>query len=203
MRSLWHIAPYESDSGFSEEEFRRLIRTSENLVEAKSVVRPNPFKPGEMMRLEPEEDAVVIAGGVELGKITVCLEPLRLNITPAEGRDSELLPIAESIARQLNSTLADVTPILYPEISAQVTYKGIPLPEDFIKLGGVPDFIQSDDYPVHCNREMTLVVQIRSVPSGLLEKHRELSAYTFGDSGILWVFACSNSSEYQTSWQCC
>ena len=61
-------------------------------------------------------------------------------------------------------------------------------PKHYTKLGGKPDWIQSDETPIckGCRRPMAFVSQIDS-----LECHGEnAKGWMFGDSGTIYTFIC-------------
>jgi len=87
-----------------------------------------------------------------------------------------------------------------PELKGQFCFGSVKLPADFVKLGGDPDWVQDERFPIcgKCDRDMGLVVQIRSLPQKLTEKHEELQAYTFGDAGTFYLFQCPHCYSCQT-----
>jgi len=61
----------------------------------------------------------------------------------------------------------------------------------FVKIGGLPDWIQNEEYPKcnECGNTMIFVCQINSAES----IYNGEDTLMFGDSGKLYVFACCNS----------
>lgn len=93
---------------------------------------------------------------------------------------------------------------LLPELKGRFRYGSVKLPADFVKLGGEPDWVQNEHFPIceRCDRDMGLVIQIRSLPHKLTNKHEALRSYTFGDDGTFYLFQCPHCYSFQTSEQC-
>jgi hypothetical protein len=101
----------------------------------------------------------------------------------------------------------DVTeaPIL-PEVKAEggFRFESVKLPEDFIKLGGEPDWIQNERYLIceKCDRDMGLLFQVKSLPYEIREQRPELERYAFGDAGNMYVFQCPECGGLRSDEQC-
>jgi len=91
-----------------------------------------------------------------------------------------------------------------PRITMTAKFGKRSLPGDFCCLGGTPDWIQNEKYPIcpKCDANMVLFLQLKSLPYSLTEHHEELDAYTFGDAGNFYLFQCPNCGAYQNSEQC-
>ena len=89
-----------------------------------------------------------------------------------------------------------------PEIKMRAKYRGTSLPEDFVKIGGTPEWIQDEAFPIceECDRDMVLFAQFKSLPT--LKKFPELAALQFGDDGNLYFFTCPGCATFKTDWQC-
>lgn len=87
-----------------------------------------------------------------------------------------------------------------PIVTTASSSGGISLPEDFVRLGGDPEWLQDDSVPIcpECDRDMVLLIQIKSLPR--IASHPELEAYCFGDMGTFYVFNCCNT--FTTLEQC-
>ncbi len=98
--------------------------------------------------------------------------------------------------------IPDVTP--HPRIVTKAKYGQIKLPDDFCTLGGSPDWIQSEKFPIcgECDADMILFLQLKSIPYRLTKENEELNAFTFGDAGNFYVFQCPKCWEYKTSSEC-
>jgi len=77
------------------------------------------------------------------------------------------------------------------------------------KLGGEPDWEQSDDHPeCSCYRKMTFVAQIDSIEHDSKYNPHRISAskggqdYMFGDVGMIYVFFCFDCLETRSVFQC-
>lgn len=94
---------------------------------------------------------------------------------------------------------------LLPEVKgSNFKWGAVDLPADFIKLGGEPDWIQDESFPIceTCDCDMALMVQVKSLPYEITKKHEDLNIYTFGDAGTLYIFQCPNCQACHTDWQC-
>ena len=74
------------------------------------------------------------------------------------------------------------------------------------KLGGKPDWIQSDYTPdcPSCSDPMHFVYQIDSIDHVLRDNwsNGERPTYMFGDAGMIYVFFCFECSETESVFQC-
>lgn len=88
-----------------------------------------------------------------------------------------------------------------PEVKTRATLDGVELPEDFLKLGGEPEWVQNENTPIcsGCDRDMVLFAQVKSVPD--MKGCPDLSAYRFGDMGNLYIFTCQNCGMFCTEMQ--
>ena len=95
------------------------------------------------------------------------------------------------------------TPSL-PRITTQANAGNTNLPEDFCSLGGTPDWIQSEQFPIcpECDCDMILFLQLKSLPYEVTEKDKALEAYTFGDAGNFHLFLCPKCGTHKTSMEC-
>lgn len=95
------------------------------------------------------------------------------------------------------------TPAL-PRITAKAAIRKIRLPDDFISLGGTPDWIQNERFPIcpKCDCDMVLFLQLKSLPYEITKKDEALMAYTFGDAGNFYLFHCPKCGTHKTSWEC-
>lgn len=91
-----------------------------------------------------------------------------------------------------------------PEITTKATGGTIDLPDDFCRLGGTPDWIQNERFPIcpECDCNMVLFLQLKSLPYEITKKVESLGAYTFGDAGNFYLFHCPKCDTHKTSWQC-
>ena len=88
-----------------------------------------------------------------------------------------------------------------PEVSTRAQIQGVELPGDFLKLGGEPDWIQDEGFPIcdGCDRDMVLFAQLKSLPD--LTGTPDLSAYRFGDMGNLYVLSCRACGTFKVDMQ--
>ena len=84
------------------------------------------------------------------------------------------------------------------EISTGILVRDKLLPSDFVKLGGEPDWIQSQSIPQcqKCKFAMQLFVQVKSPSSVGLRDISELTDFEQSDSGTTYIFRCYQCSEY-------
>ena len=88
-------------------------------------------------------------------------------------------------------------------------------PDDWIqalgrrsKLGGEPDWVQSDETPecVACHKPMTFVGQIDSIEHNeSANPHRRdygKQDYMFGDVGMFYIFFCFDCIDTKSIFQC-
>ena len=99
-------------------------------------------------------------------------------------------------------TIAEPEPL--PVVTTSAKSDGVPLPDEFCRLGGTPDWIQDGRPPIckQCDADMVLLVQLKSLPYELTREHPELQAFTFGDAGNFYVFICPACGTHGTSWDC-
>lgn len=78
------------------------------------------------------------------------------------------------------------------------------LPADFCSLGGVPDWIQNQKFPIcpTCDCDMVLFLQLKSLPYEITKKRKTLSPYQFGDAGNFYLFQCQTCGSFRTSEEC-
>lgn len=88
-----------------------------------------------------------------------------------------------------------------PEIAVRAQFGGVDLPGDFVKVGGSPDWIQDEDFPIcgKCDGTMVLFAQFKSLPAS--KEHPQLSAYVFDDMGNLYLFTCPDCGTYESKLQ--
>jgi hypothetical protein len=91
-----------------------------------------------------------------------------------------------------------------PRIATKATFGRLPLPDDFCVLGGTPDWIQEEKFPIcpKCDRDMALFLQLKSLPYEITKNNEPLSTYTFGDAGNFYLFRCATCDTYKNSWEC-
>ena len=91
-----------------------------------------------------------------------------------------------------------------PRITTQAVTSETPLPEDFCSIGGTPDWIQGDQFPIcpACDCDMILFIQLKSLPYAITRNDETLRAYTFGDAGNFYLFHCPKCETYKTSGDC-
>lgn len=72
------------------------------------------------------------------------------------------------------------------------------------KLGGKPDWIQSDETPIcpECNERETFIGQIDSIDHVVGDNREETQTYMFGDAGMIYVFFCFACGETHSVFQC-
>lgn len=78
------------------------------------------------------------------------------------------------------------------------------------KLGGQPDWIQTDETPTcpHCSERMTFVAQIDSINHDEPHNPHRVDClskepkYMFGDVGLIYVFFCFECCESKSMFQC-
>jgi len=134
--------------------------------------------------------------------------------------DGYLYAIAQQLTNQLDalsrSLLSGDVPVL-PELAVRLSLReeeaasrveaGQPAPGGRTKLGGNPQWIQSDATPAcsGCQKAMTIVAQIDSLSAEDSDLGRRLEArgsYLFGDVGMIYVFWCSQCMGTQAVFQC-
>jgi hypothetical protein len=98
--------------------------------------------------------------------------------------------------------ISESTPL--PRVSTKANFGDVALPDDFCSLGGTPEWIQNEKYPIcpKCDGDMVLFLQLKSIPYEITKNHEELEAYPFGDAGNFYLFHCTNCGTHQTSWEC-
>jgi len=91
-----------------------------------------------------------------------------------------------------------------PIVTTKAHYSDVPLPDDFCRLGGEPEWIQNEKFPIcgECDADMVLFLQLKSLPYEITKDRRELRAYTFGDAGNFYLFHCPKCRTHKTSWEC-
>ena len=92
----------------------------------------------------------------------------------------------------------------FPRITTTAKFGKQSLPKDFCTLGGTPEWIQNEMYPIclECDADMVLFIQLKSLPYAITKKKEELGVYSFGDAGNFYLFCCPKCDTYNTSWQC-
>jgi hypothetical protein len=98
--------------------------------------------------------------------------------------------------------LPEVVPL--PRITTTAKFGKQTLPQDFCSLGGTPDWIQNERYPIcsECDSDMVLFLQLKSLPHEMIEKNQGLGAFMFGDAGNFYLFQCPKCGTHKTSWEC-
>ena len=91
-----------------------------------------------------------------------------------------------------------------PKITTAANASDVGLPLDFISLGGKPEWIQGEEFPIcpKCDKDMVLLLQLKSLPYEITKLHRNLRCYTFGDAGNFYVFTCPKCGTFKTSSEC-
>ena len=91
-----------------------------------------------------------------------------------------------------------------PEVQLQGEVEGKKLPSDFVQIGGVSEWIQSEDIPIcpACDSDMALFMQLKSMPNEFTKENKALRALVFGDAGNFYLFACTDCHEYKVLSQC-
>jgi hypothetical protein len=91
-----------------------------------------------------------------------------------------------------------------PHITTTAKFGTFSLPVDFCSLGGTPDWVQNENYPIcpECDADMLLFLQLKSLPHSITSQKEELSVYTFGDAGNFYLFHCPKCDTHKTSWEC-
>ncbi|MBN8422810.1 MAG: hypothetical protein J0L73_28135 [Verrucomicrobia bacterium] len=95
-------------------------------------------------------------------------------------------------------------PPALPRITTQAAAGETSLPADFCTLGGTPDWIQNECFPIchKCDGDMVLFLQLKSLPYEITEKEKALEACTFGDDGHFYLFLCPTCGTHKTSLEC-
>ena len=98
--------------------------------------------------------------------------------------------------------IPEVEPL--PRITTTSKCGKVKLPDDFCTLGGTPDWIQNERFPIcpQCDADMILFLQLKSLPYELTKKREDLAAFTFGDAGNFYLFQCPACDTYKTSSEC-
>ena len=93
---------------------------------------------------------------------------------------------------------------LLPEIETAAKFDATELPHEFVKIGGQPDWIQDEDYPIceECDCNMALLMQLRSLPYELTNEHKQLRAFIFPGGGNIYLFKCPKCSSLRGTLQC-
>lgn len=88
-----------------------------------------------------------------------------------------------------------------PLVTTQAKFGKVSLPDDFCVLGGTPDFIQNERYPIcpGCDADMVLLLQLKSLPYEITSEVKALEAYTFGDAGNCHIFICPSCGILKAS----
>jgi rubredoxin len=91
-----------------------------------------------------------------------------------------------------------------PHITTTARCGAFSLPDDFCSLGGTPEWIQNEKYPIcpECDADMVLFLQLKSLPYEITRQAEALCAYTFGDAGNFYLFHCPRCGTHKTSWEC-
>ena len=91
-----------------------------------------------------------------------------------------------------------------PRVTTKASVGKTSLPADFISLGGTPEWIQNERFPIcpECDCDMVLFLQLKSLPYEITKKDEALRAYTFGDAGNFYLFHCPKCGTHKTSWEC-
>jgi hypothetical protein len=110
---------------------------------------------------------------------------------------SDGVPVFPELAMDLRLSELSGSPVGRPAASAG----------NRTKMGGKPDWIQSDATPIceHCQKAMTFVAQIDSIAHQSSELGRRLSeknSFMFVDVGMIYVFWCSKCYETRSVLQC-
>ncbi len=76
--------------------------------------------------------------------------------------------------------------------------------ESFVKIGGTPEWIQSNETPIcrYCDRDMTLLIELHSTSKELRDQYPELKEINFGDSGKIYLFKCFRDAQLKAVYQC-
>lgn len=96
-----------------------------------------------------------------------------------------------------------LTPPL-PHIITTATAGETALPSDFCSLGGTPEWLQYEDFPIcaECDCDMVLFLQLKSLPRSITKTQESLEVYAFGDAGNFYLFHCPKCRTHKTSWEC-
>ena len=88
--------------------------------------------------------------------------------------------------------------VTFPQLSAEMLLRTISVYENFIQVGGKPEWIQNADTPMCpcCERDMALLIQLDSLPREVRKKNPEMNEIHFADSGRIYVFCCKADGEF-------
>jgi hypothetical protein len=91
-----------------------------------------------------------------------------------------------------------------PRITTTAKFHEQSLPDDFCSLGGTPEWIQEEKYPIcpQCDNDMVLFLQLKSLPFELTRVTKALDAFTFGDAGNFYIFHCVKCATHKISCEC-
>jgi len=134
--------------------------------------------------------------------------------------DGYLYAVGQQLTSQLDALSRSVLSegvLVLPELAVNLSLAegeaasrveaGQSAPGSRTKLGGKPQWIQSDATPVcsACQKTMTFVAQIDSLSADDSDLGRILEArgsYMFGDVGMIYVFWCAQCLGTQAVFQC-
>ena len=87
--------------------------------------------------------------------------------------------------------------IPFPEVPEDVLLNTLKK-NRFLKIGGKPEWIQYPNNPIcpDCDRNMALLIQLKSLPDELRKQHPSLSEMSFADGGIVYLFHCKDCGQF-------